>query len=233
MAGTRTDTARDGGAPRAGGPGRAPSTPTSTVGSTQRRASRNRGRIAVGVLVMAACALGGGLAFANVADRSPMLVVAQPVRAGEVIDAADLREALVGSSPGGSTIAASQRSAVVGRTAAVDLVVGSFLARGQLATGPVAGTGEAVSGATLKEGQFPIELATGDRVLVVILPLESAEAVGTPNTSPKPVEATVVGIRPLDDGGGIAISLSVAPGQAPALAIAGARSRLTLVIAPR
>lgn len=233
MAGTRTDSMTDGNASRAGGPGRAPSTPTNTVGSTKRRASRNRGRMAVGVLVMAACALAGGLAFAKVADRSPVLVIAQPVRAGEVIEAADLREVLVGSNPSGSTIAASQRSSVVGRTAAADLVVGSFLARGQLATGPVAGTGQVVIGATLKEGQFPIELATGDRVLVVVLPLESAEAVGATTSGPKPVEANVVGIRPLDDGGGVAISLAVAPAQAPALAIAGARSRLTLLLAAR
>lgn len=232
MAVTRTPAATNGSQPRVGGPGRAPSGP-SPVGATQRAASRNRTRMAVGVLVMIASALGTGVVFAQAADRSPVLVVAQPVRAGQVIESGALGEQLVGSRPGGSTIAASQRSAIVGRTAAADLVVGSFLAPGHLADGPVAGSGRAVIGATLKEGQYPVELADGDRVLAVVIPPESADATGAPTTLPAPTEATVVGVRRLDDGGGIAISLAVAPDRSSTLAIAGARSRLTIVLAPR
>jgi len=229
MAATKTRASTNGSG-RIGGPGRAPTSPT-TVGSTERAATRNRTRIAVGTLVMLACALAIGVLFARVADRSPVLVVAHPVRAGQVIGRGDLREQLVGSSTGASTIAASQRSAVVGRVAAVDLVAGSFLAPGQLAEGPAAGTGKAVIGATLKQGQYPVELADGAKVLAVVLPSESADQ-GSGLAS-SPIEATVVGIRPLDDGGGIAISLAVAPDRSSALAIAGARSRLTIVLAPR
>ena len=230
MAVTSSRAATNGRHPQAGGPGRAPGGP-SAPGATQRAATRNRTRIAVGTLVMIACALGIGILFATVADRSPVLVVAQPVRAGEVIEQGDLREQLVDSSASGSTIAASQRSAIVGRPAAVDLVAGSFLAPGQLAEGPTAGTGQAVIGATLKEGQYPIEISDGAKVLAVVLPSESADP--APTTTPSPTAATVVGIRPLDDGGGIAISLAVAPERSSALAIAGARSRLTIVLAPR
>ena len=230
MAVTSSRAATNGRHPQAGGPGRAPGGP-SALGATQRAATRSRTRIAVGTLVMIGCALGIGILFVTVADRSPVLVVAQPVRAGEVIEQGDLREQLVDSSASGSTIAASQRSAIVGRPAAVDLVAGSFLAPGHLAEGPTAGTGQAVIGATLKEGQYPIEISDGAKVLAVVLPAESADP--APTTTPSPTAATVVGIRPLDDGGGIAISLAVAPERSSALAIAGARSRLTIVLAPR
>lgn len=194
-------------------------------------ASRNRTRIAVGVFAMLACALGAGVAFTTAADRSPVLVVARPVTAGSTIESSDLREELVGSSPAASTVAASRRASIVGRTAAVDLVPGSLLSSSQVSDGPAAGTGQAVVGATLKEGQFPVELGVGDHVLAIVLPSESADPTG--GATPTPIAATVVGVRPLDDGGGIAVSLAVRPDQAPALAVAGARARLSLVLAPR
>jgi Flp pilus assembly protein CpaB len=179
---------------------------------------------------MLACALAAGVSFSNVANRTPVLVVARPVTAGQVIQSTDLREALVGSDAQGATIAADRRSSIIGRTAGVDLVEGAILAPAQLADGPAAGTGQAVVGATLKEGQFPVELSVGDRVLAVRLPSASATAGGDP---PTPISATVVGVRPLDAGGGVAVSLAVTPNLAPELAVAGARSELSLVLAPR
>lgn len=180
---------------------------------------------------MVACALSAGVAFTTAAERSPVLLVARPVTAGSTIKSSDLRERLVGSNPAGSTVAASRRSSIVGRTAAVDLVPGSLLSLSQVADGPAAGTGQAVVGATLKEGQFPIELGVGDRVLAIVLSSESSDPNGT--APPPPVSATVVGVRPLQDGGGVAVSLAVAPDEAPPLAVAGARGRLSLVLAPR
>lgn len=218
------------GAPPKSPPGPAPLVQSSS-GSTRRVASKNRTRIAVGVFAMVAFALAAGVAFTTAADRSTVLVVARPVTAGSTIESSDLREELVGSSPAESTIAANRRSSIVGRTAAVDLVPGSLLSSSQVADGPAAGTGQAVVGATLKEGQFPVELGVGDRVLAIVLPPESSDSNGT--ATPASVEATVVGVRPLDDGGGIAVSLAVAPDQAPSLAVAGARARLSLVLAPR
>lgn len=222
-------------APSSGAPPRDPPAPApllqSSPGSTRRMASKNRTRVAVGVFVMIACALAAGLTFTTAADRSPVIVIARPVTAGSTIESSDLREELVGSSPAGSSVAASRRSSIVGRTAAVDLVPGSLLASNQVADGPAAGTGQAVVGATLKEGQFPVELGAGDRVLAIVLPSESADPARA--SMPVSVAATVVGLRPLDDGGGIAVSLAVAPTDAPSLAIAGASARLSLVLAPR
>jgi Flp pilus assembly protein CpaB len=188
--------------------------------------------MAVGAFLMLACALAAGVSFSNVANRTPVLVVARPVTAGQVIQSTDLREALVGSDAQGATIAASRRSSIIGRSAGVELVEGAILDPALLADGPAAGTGQAVVGATRKEGQFPVELSVGDRVLAVRLPSASATAGGDPPT-PTPISATVVGVRPLDAGGGVAVSLAVGPDLAPKLAVAGARSELSLVLAPR
>lgn len=230
---TSTITPTDRSPARRSGPGRAQTIPTAAVGSTQRAAARNRSRVAIGTFLMLASALGIGVLFAKAANRSPVLAVARSVTAGDVIERDDLREVMVGSNDFASTIPAAESPKIVGRIAVVDLVPDSLLARGQLAAGPTSGTGLSVIGATLKEGHFPSELRIGDRVLALVLPPESADITGEAGAGPPPVHAAVVGLRPLESGGGVAISLSVRPEQSAALAIAGARSRLTVVLAPR
>lgn len=232
MPATRTTAGENGSGVRPGGPGRAPGAPLPVVGSTQRAAARNRSRMAAGVLVMLVCALGVGLAFSRATNRVPVLIVARPVPVGQVIENADLKTSDVAVDAEGATVAASRRSEIVGQPAAVTLTPGALLARAQVASGPVPAATEAVVGANLKDGQFPVGLAEGDKVLAVPLPSEAADSVGSAN-APNPVAARVVAIRPLADEGGVAVSLAVAPDKAPTLAVAGARSRLSLVLAPR
>jgi Flp pilus assembly protein CpaB len=194
---------------------------------------RNRARIIGGVLLMATSALVATLLYASLGDRQAVLTVAGPVTAGEVIEPADLGEALVASDAPGAVVAAERRSEIVGRTAAVDLVPGSFLAGQQVADAPLAGSGEAVVGAVLAPGSFPLDLGRGDRVIAVSVPAEAAEAVPSGRAVPS-VPATVVAIQQQpDSGGGVAVSLAVAPDDAATLSLAGAQGRVTLVLAPR
>lgn len=103
------------------------------------------------------------------------------------------------------------------------------MAPSMVTSGPASATGRAVIGASLRDGQFPAELVAGDRVQVVVLPSETAT--GDVSSPSAPIDATVVGIRPLDQGG-VSVSLAVDPSDAADLAVAGARSRLSLVLAP-
>lgn len=208
---------------------RPPDRPPVTAGVTQRWTRRNRTRAAAGFVLLVVCALGVGVAFSNAAQRSPVLAVARTVRAGQQITDADVREVLLGSPPSGSTIAASGRARVVGRTASVDLPAGALIAPSMVASGPAAASGRSVIGASLRDGQFPAELVAGDRVQIVVLP--SDNATGEARSPSAPVDATVVGIRPLDQGG-VSVSLAVDPSKAADLAVAGARARLSLVLAP-
>lgn len=199
-----------------------------TAGVTQRWTRRNRTRAAAGFVLLVVCALGVGVAFSNAAQRSPVLAVAHTVRAGQQISESDLREVLVGSPPSGSTISVSARADVVGHTASVDLPAGALIAPSMVSSGPAAASGRSVIGASLRDGQFPAELVAGDRVQIVVLPSDNATTDSSPSA---PVDATVVGIRPLDQGG-VSVSLAVEPSKAADLAVAGARSRLSLVLAP-
>ena len=226
MAATKTPTAVSGNGLKA--PPRAPER-SPALGVTQRWTRRNRTRAAAGVVLLIGCSLGVGVAYSNAAQRSPVLALAHTVRAGQHIADSDLREVLVGSPPADATIAASRRAGVVGRTASVDLPAGALLAPSMVASGPAAASGRSVIGASLHDGQFPAELVAGDRVLVVVLPSENGSSdLQSPSS---PVEATVVGSRSIDQGG-VTVSLAVEPSAAAELAVAGARSRLSLVLAP-
>jgi hypothetical protein len=226
---TRTPTPVTGnGALRRGPLATAPAT-----GTTAKAAARNRTRIVVGALLMVVSALAAGLLFAGLGDKHPVIGVARPVAVGQVIQEGDLTQTLAGAADGIRTMPWSSRTSVVGKTAAVGLVPGSLLNPSQLATGTAIDPGDAVVGAVLKPGQFPVGLRPGDKVLAIVLPPEAATDTGQGRIEP-PVTATVASIATLpDSGGGLSVSLAVSPGDAAALAVAGARGRLSLVLAPR
>ena len=203
------------------------------VGATAKAAARNRTRIIAGAFTLVVSALVAGLLYANVGSRHPVVAIARPVAAGQVIQPTDLRQVLASSVDGIRTTPWSSRSSVVGRTAAVSLVPGSLLNPNQLATGAAIDPTAAVVGAVLKPGQFPAGLRPGDKVLAIALPPEAASAAGQAEVDP-PVAVTLAAIDKLvDSAGSVSVSLAVPPGDAATLAVAGARGRLALVLAPR
>ncbi len=211
---------------------RPPST-SSGPATTTRLAARNRTRIIAGVLVMVVSALTAGLLYANLGHRQPVLAVARDVAAGQVIRDADLKQVLVPEVEGVHTIAARERASTVGRTAAVRLVAGSLLSPEQITTGAGIDPASAVVGAVLKAGQYPIGLRAGDKVLAVAMPSDAEVAAGT-DASPAQISATVVAIEETSSvDRDLSISLAVNPADAAVLAVAGAKSRIALVLAPR
>ncbi len=207
----------------------APQPPPPPTGN-QRLMGRNRARIAGGTLLMASSALVAMLLFASLGDRQAVLSVVGPVLAGEVIEPGDLGETLVAADTPAGVVPAARRDEIVGRTAAVDLVAGSLLADPQVGEPPLADSGEAVVGAVLAPGAFPLGLRRGDRVVAVTVP---AEADPSGRAVPS-VPATVVAVEEQpDSGGGVAVSLAVPPDEAAALSLAGAQGGMTLVLAPR
>jgi hypothetical protein len=203
------------------------------IGATAKAAARNRTRIIAGALLMAISALAAGLLYADLGNRRPLVAIARPVAAGQVIQRGDLTQVLVGSVGGVRTMQWSGRASVIGRTAAVSLVPGSLLNPSQLATGAAIDPNSAVVGAVLKPGQFPAGLRSGDKVLAIVLPLDAATATGQGRVDP-PIAVTVAAIDKFAErSAGLSVSLAVSPGDAATLAVAGARGRLALALAPR
>ncbi len=152
-----------------GRPGTYGSKPASRVGISPA-ARRQRSRpAAVGA---ALCAMIGVLGFIGIwaasSDRQPVLAVARPVKAGDVITADDLAVASIAEDAALKPMPASARATAVGKTATVDLVPGALLLNGQLGAPSAIGDGDAVVAVEVPLAAAPIDsLHNGDRVQII------------------------------------------------------------------
>jgi len=138
--------------------------------SLLRAAARNRGRLALGVFLVAVFSLLTATFFSGTGDRRAVLALRNAVAVGTPIQASDLTVVRVSADPGVRVVPASERSKIVGRLAAVALAPGTLLSPTQLGGSPGLAAGRAVVGLALKPGQYPPDLRPGDSVLVVITP---------------------------------------------------------------
>jgi hypothetical protein len=121
------------------------------------------------LLLVAVCALVLAESRVRAGTREPVLALARPVTAGQVITAADLR--VVGVSADGpvSVVPAWRQAQVAGRPATASLPAGSLLAAGDIGT-PSPGRGRAWLGVALKPGRYPPGLSPGQHVGVLAAP---------------------------------------------------------------
>ena len=190
---------------------------------------RNRARMALGLLLLALCVLSAITLYGRTSDRSAVLTVRRSVSPGQQITGEDIGIVSISSDSTLRTLSAAQRGEVIGQIAAVGLVPGSLLAPGQISDGPRVPAGMVITGATLKPGQFPIGLRSGDEVLLVETP--PATATGTAAQPITRGSARVLDVEHLDDAtSSIAISLIVPTDTASSVASAGAGGRLTLMV---
>ena len=92
--------------------------------------------------------------MAAAGHRQPVLALAQPVAAGQVITAADLETVRVSAAGPVSLVPASRQAEVAGSTAAVSMPAGSLLAGSDIGTPPPV-KGQVRLGVALKPGAVP------------------------------------------------------------------------------
>jgi Flp pilus assembly protein CpaB len=189
--------------------------------------------VVVGVLLVLGCALAFTDASLHLGSREEVLVVAQPVAAGQVLTSTDLRAAQVSTGSGLDVVLSGQEATVVGRRAAVALVAGSLLTTSEVGSAPRVGAGFDVVAVGLKPGAYPPELAPGDRVQIVpVTSSSSSGGTGTSGvTSGSPVGATVLSIEtaPSDSDNPTVFSLQVSTSDAYEVASLAAAGQASLV----
>lgn len=186
--------------------------------------------VMVGVLLVVGCAL----VFADISLRTgrgqEVLVVAEPVAAGQAVTAGDLRAVRLSAAGGVASVPAGDEQAVVGQPAAVALSAGSVLTRADVGTGAGVGAAFDVVGVALKPGAYPPALAAGARVQVV--PVASSSGSGpTATTGSGPVGATVLSVESpsATSGSPAVVSLEVARSDADEVASLAAAGEVALV----
>ncbi|MER5951214.1 SAF domain-containing protein [Streptomyces sp. NPDC001904] len=196
-----------------------------------------RGRPSMYALAIALIAAGGGggfLAFQATGERTSVLSVAHAVDAGDVIKDSDLVEDSVALGTVLKPYKASQREQVIGKRAAVALVPGALLSRGQVTTRTLVKSGERLVGIGLKAAQMPAtRLSPGDRVLVVSAAPDATDSSGQPaeTAEPKAVAARVVKTGPRQENTGEqVVDVAVPAEDATSLAARAQSGDVALVV---
>jgi hypothetical protein len=176
--------------------------------------------------------IGGALAFADASlhlgSREEVLVVSEPLAAGQVITSSDLETVRVSTGTGLQVVPAVGEASVVGAPVAVPLVAGSLLTRAEVgSTAPVA-SGSDVVAVGLKAGQYPPDLAPGDRVRVVPVTSPSSSSL---TVTGSPVSATVlaVDVASVESDSPTVFSLEVSRGNADEVAALAAANEASLI----
>jgi hypothetical protein len=192
--------------------------------------------IVAGVLLVVGCALAFGVASLRVAHGEEVLAVAQPVAAGQVVQAGDLKVVRVSPASGLDPVLSSNEAGVLGRPAAVALVPGTLLTAADLGAPPPA-AGSDVVALALKAGAYPPSLGPGARVEVV--PVVGGAGTTSGSATPvsgqlNPVQAIVVSVDQAPQGSSVdaVVSLQVAPSDAAEVASLAAASQAALVVVP-
>jgi hypothetical protein len=188
-------------------------------------------KAAASALGVVACSLGFATTSNLFASKTPVLVVARPIRPGQLITVEDLRAVRAATDPGIDSIPASQVVSIVDRPAAVPLAPGTLLGRADVGTATSPVPGQAVTAVALKAGTYPLNLAAGDRVQVVPAGTPQAGPSPEPSESALPMVAVVTAVSQPDTQGAIVADLLLDEAGAAKVAAAPAGTALTLLSA--
>jgi Flp pilus assembly protein CpaB len=191
-------------------------------------------RVVIGLALLLAGVVGTVGVVQRAGQRTPVLVMARDVAAGQVIDAQDVRVAELGLAPGVAALGVQERGRVVGQVAGVPLSAGQVLGPAAVTQGPPLGVGQALmSLAVAPEHAAAGTLRAGDQVAVVASSPPDQPAARA-QVLLSPVLVFSVAAPDPDDGGDgkLLVSLAIPEEQAPALAQA-ARGTVDLVLLAR
>jgi hypothetical protein len=176
------------------------------------------------MLVGAALMVGSALLFAVVGLRAdpavPVLALAQPVAAGEVIGETHLQVVHIVPDPRVELVPASQRQTVVGRTAAVPLAEGGLLSPAQLGAVAWPPSGQSVLAVPVATGRMPAGLSAGSVVSVLHWPARVEAPDGGEAAGLVTVPAVVVAVEEPNVAGVRVVSLLLSSAQARQVAAA-------------
>jgi hypothetical protein len=208
-------------------------------GQGPRRGRRRSVPLAAGgVVLVVACALVFAEGWLQAGQRQPVLALAQPVAAGQVITTADLETVRVSAAGPVSLVPASRQAEIVGSTAAVSMPAGSLLAGSDIGTPPPV-KGQVRLGVALKAGAYPPDLAAGQDVDVLATPSSattgSSSGSGSASAALPVGEAVVLSVSPATAAGGsgdTVVEIQVPADAMPQVAAANAAGQIALATVP-
>lgn len=199
-------------------------------GRTQRRPRTSW--IALGLLVLVAFGLFGAITVARVADRQPVLALAQSIERGEQLSREHLMVVNIGTDDAVAVVPAAERDDLVGLTATVPLDAGALISETQFAEGPSVPSGSSVLGLALAPGEYPTAtLRPGDEVVVVRTPSTSPSDGAADGPTVLAAGSEVFAVETLSETAHtVMVSIVVPEGAVPEIAAAAAAGRVRLAL---
>ena len=155
-------------------------------------------------MLVVVCALVFAEGWLAAGNRQPVMALAQPVAAGQVITAADLETVRVSAAGPVFLVPASRQAEVVGGAAAVTARRGACWLAATWDAAPV--KGQVRLGVALKPGQYPPDLAAGQDVDVLATPSSSGSGSlsgsGSASAALPVGQAVVLSVSPASAAGG-------------------------------
>jgi Flp pilus assembly protein CpaB len=192
-------------------------------------------RVVIGLALLLAGVVGTVGVVQRAGQRTPVLVMARDVPAGQVIDARDVRVVEVGLAPGVAALRVGERGRVVGQVARAPLSAGQVLGPTAVADTPLLEAGQVLmSVAVAPEHAAGGTLRAGDQVAVVASspPDQPTTARAAVLLSPVPVLSVVAPDPDTGGDGKLLVSLAIPEDQAATLAQA-AHGTVDLVLLAR
>ncbi|MEZ0076287.1 SAF domain-containing protein [Planotetraspora sp. GP83] len=188
--------------------------------------------LAVSIALTALGALIAWQVYGIAGHRTPVLVMARDVPIGQQLQPEDLRTVAIGMDSAVQALDAGDKSAVIGKRAAVDLKAGSLLAPAQVAETIVPGPGQVVVPVALKPSQLPARgIQPGDQVVATAVQPTGSEGPG--GRFPVDHMARVDRVGQPDADGLIVVDLVVPAGDGTALARQAADGKIAIVLQSR
>jgi len=199
---------------------------------------RRRPRWAVaGVAVLAIGGLLGAALYSASGDRLSVVGIAEPVAYGETVQAADLVEVGIAEDPLLTPVPWTDVNAVIGMTAATDLMAGSLLTMAALTTESSPGTGQELVPIALDVSKLPAGgLRPRDELLLVATDVAAGDPAAAPGGAAgvgAQLPAPVLRIGVPGSTGIVVVDVLVDAGDGPALAVLAAAGRVAVVVLPR
>lgn len=203
----------------------------SALDQVTQKSPRRLGQLAASILFVVVVVVGLVTLFESRSDRVEVLVMKNPVAAGQELRAVDLKAAEVAGVPG--AIPAAEVGSVVGKRAVTGLVGGQVLTETALTVTAVPAPGERLVAIRLEAGRVPGGLAAGDLVDVLAVPLEgdpgSRDQLDAPTKLAEAARVDSVGETP---DSAVVVTVVVKDNQADPIAAHSATGQVTVVQAP-
>ena len=200
---------------------------------------RKYGQMLLSLAVVIAAVVAGGWLYANKGGVQEVLVVAEPIPAGQPITESDVRTStrplLVARSVSGveGAIPVSEVDSVFGKRTTVSLLPGQVLTQESLTSELLPQDGQRLIAVSIPAGRVPETLEPGSVVDAVAVPQEGQSGDAAARDDPQVISAgsTVYSAKTAQDGS-VVVTLLIAESDARPVAAYGAVGQLTLLQAP-